>query len=249
MNFYFKTNFNYELVGIDSTGPEETNISLRKKPKIATNMLEMKKIMKMRKMMSDRQNFLGFPDTEYESKYPEQPDTLLFLQAYSDECQKLKAKHLNYDGTAYVMHCDDDIKARLQNEFEIIYDIRRNLKFSENTTSTSSSSGAKHSRSGSKKETNSPPVDASNENEKLFQENNQIKFKSSDVMTSVENVDIDVKKDENIVVKKKRNSDSIAHNNNIKKSRQEKLQVDETAFDVANPGSTTSVTGLCRINF
>lgn len=210
----------------------------------------MKKIMKMRKMISDRLNFSGFPDTEGESIFPEQPDTLLFLQVYSDECQKLKEKHLNYDSTAYTMHCDGDVKTCLQKQFNIVYDIRRNTRYHkiDSNPQPSSSTGAKHSStssvSGSKKD-----VNAVNKNALLFRENNKVNLEEERVVVSEKDLkNDDVKNVGECGLKRKRdNCETITINNNTKKNPQEMLDVNESICNEVAPDSTTSTSGTCYI--
>lgn len=206
----------------------------------------MKKIMKMRKMMSDRPSFAGFSNSDGDNRFPEQPDTLLFLRAYIDECRKLKEKHLDYDTTAYVMHCDDEVKLTLKKNFDVVYDIRRCTKFTgiQSPPSSAKSTPVKSTRKLAIETTSS----SVNENEKLFRENNKINFDQTHqiIEETDEIMEIESTNNECVLKRKRSCGSSFTINNNNKKKRHESaLDIDDER-DVV-PDSTTLSPGMWNI--
>lgn len=82
----------------------------------------MRKIRRIRKAMKfSESSFYGFPDPDAASnRYNETSDCHLFLEAFDMECEKMKLSYLNYETTAYVVACDDDVHDILTRNFDCI---------------------------------------------------------------------------------------------------------------------------------
>lgn len=115
----------------DSTSNADTDSSptfavINKKPKIATKFSELRKIRRIRRRLIESQ-FRGFPDPDAENnRFCQSNDNHLFLKAYIEECEKIKKKSLNYNTTAYVACCDDDVIEILKSQFETVFDVKKN---------------------------------------------------------------------------------------------------------------------------